>query len=159
MNLKVFSFAIVLLIVAYLASLSFMTRQHRPKPESERHLRPCPGKPNCVFSQSKQEIHAIKAFPLLEENRIFSWEKLIQAIKQSGGEFLLNDGQYCHAVFTSSLFRFKDDFEAELKDSQIDVRSASRAGTSDFGQNRKRVEAIRRLYESQITKRKLDLNQ
>jgi uncharacterized protein (DUF1499 family) len=59
---------------------------------------------------------------------------------------LVDDGRYYHAVFTSGLFRFKDDFEAVLDGSRIEIRSASRAGTSDMGQNRKRVERIRRLY-------------
>ncbi len=50
----------------------------------------------------------------------------LQQFKQAGGEILLDDGHYCHAIFTSSLFRFKDDFEAELGDARIEVRSASR---------------------------------
>ncbi len=144
--LKLIPVVFVVLIVAYLAGLSFSTRQHRLLPVNERHLSPCPDKPNCVFSQSNQDIHAIEAFSLLEDDPSLSWEKLIVAIQQSGGEIVVNDGRYCHAVFTSSLFRFKDDFEAELNKSQIEIRSASRAGTSDMGQNRKRVENIRRLY-------------
>ena len=148
MSLKLVFVGIVVLIVAYLASLSFMTRQHRLKPENERHLSACPGKPNCVFSQSYQKAHAIKAFPLIEGDRSLSWEMLIVAIQQAGGKVLIDDGHYCHTVFTSNLFRFVDDFEAELGETQIHVRSASRAGTSDLGQNRKRVEKIRRLYKA-----------
>ena len=148
MSLKLTSVAIIILIVAYLAGLSFATRQAQLKPENERHLSACPEKPNCVFSQSTREMHAIPALSLIEDNSALSWEKLIVAIQQAGGEVLVDDGRYCHAVFTSSLFRFKDDFEAELNNSWIDVRSASRAGTSDLGKNRKRVEKIRRLYNS-----------
>jgi uncharacterized protein (DUF1499 family) len=146
MSLKLIPVVIIVLILAYLASLSFTTRQHRIKPEKARLLSPCPDKPNCVFSQSSQELHAIAAFALIEHNRPQSWKQLTRAVKQSGGEILIDDGQYCHAVFTSSLFRFKDDFEARLGESQIEVRSASRAGTSDLGQNRKRMERIRQLY-------------
>ena len=149
MSLKLLPVAIIVLIVAYLASLSFTTRQVRLKPENERHLNPCSGKPNCVFSRSTEERHAISAMSLIENNEAFSWEKLIVAIQQAGGEVLIDDGHYCHAVFTSRLFRFKDDFEAELYESWIDIRSASRAGTSDLGKNRKRVEKIRQLYNSQ----------
>jgi uncharacterized protein (DUF1499 family) len=144
--LKLVPVIFIILIVAYLAGLSFSTRQHRLVPADERHLSPCPDKPNCVFSQSNQDIHAIQAFSLLENNSSLSWEKLIVAIQQSGGEIVFKDGRYCHAVFTSSLFRFKDDLEAEINETQIEIRSASRAGTSDMGQNRKRVENIRRLY-------------
>ena len=144
--LKLVPVVFLVLIVAYLAGLSFSTRQHRLAPVNERYLSPCPDKPNCVFSLSNQDLHAIQAFSLLEENVSLSWEKLIWAIQQNGGEILINDGRYCHAVFTSRLFRFKDDFEAEINETQIDIRSASRAGTSDMGQNRKRVEKIRRFY-------------
>ena len=146
MSLKLIPVVIVILIAAYIASLSFTTRQHRIKSDNARHLSPCPDKPNCVFSQSSQEIHAIAAFSLIENNPPESWKQLIQAVKQAGGEILIDDGQYCHAVFTSSFFRFKDDFEAKLGDTRIEARSASRAGTSDLGQNRKRVEQIRQLY-------------
>lgn len=123
-----------------------MTRQAELKAEGERHLGPCPDKPNCVFSQSEEEAHAIQAFSLLGNDRTASWDKLMSVIQQSGGEILINDGQYCHAVFTSKLFRFKDDLEARLTATQVDIRSASRAGTSDLGQNRKRVEQIRQRY-------------
>lgn len=146
-SLKLIPVVVILLIVAYLAGLSFTTRQHKLKPENEHHLTPCPDKPNCVSSQSQQKTQTIQAFLLLNNNQLLSWGKLITAIEQSGGEILVNEGQYCHAVFTSRLFRFKDDFEARLYEKHIDIRSASRAGTSDFGQNRKRVEKIRQLYK------------
>ena len=149
MGLKLIPVVIIILIAVYLASLSFTTRHHRIKPENVRHLSPCPDKPNCVSSQSSQEIHAIATFSLIENSRAQSWKQLTQAVKHAGGEILVDDGHYCHAIFTSSLFRFKDDFEAELGDARIEVRSASRAGTSDLGQNRKRVEQIRQLYMSQ----------
>lgn len=149
MSLKLLPVIIIILIAAYLASLSFTTRHQRIKPENARYLSPCPDKPNCVSSQSSQEVHAIAAFSLIENDQAQSWKQLIQSVKQTGGEILIDDGQYCHAIFTSSLFRFKDDFEAELGDTRIEVRSASRAGTSDLGQNRKRVEQIRQVYMGQ----------
>ena len=55
---------------------------------------------------------------------------------------------YMHAECTSWLFRFTDDVEFVFDDAQkvIQVRSASRIGYSDLGENRKRVETIRRLF-------------
>jgi len=52
---------------------------------------------------------------------------------------------YLHAEFTSRLMGYVDDVEFLLdeKAALIQVRSASRLGSSDFGVNRKRVEAIR----------------
>ena len=147
-SLKIIPIAIVLIIIIYLASLSFMTRQHRIKSEDDRLLKPCPNKPNCVLSLSEKETQTIEAFSIIENNKQLSWKSLIAAIKNSGGEILIDDGQYCHAVFTSTIFRFKDDFEAVLNENKIEIRSASRAGKSDLGQNRKRVEKIRSLYNN-----------
>lgn len=52
---------------------------------------------------------------------------------------------YLYAEFTSELMRFVDDTEFYLdeKAGVIQVRSAARLGSSDFGVNRGRVEAIR----------------
>jgi uncharacterized protein (DUF1499 family) len=145
-SLKFIPIVLALLVVAYLIGLSFTTRHNRLKPEDQRQLSPCPDKPNCVSSLAGQDVHAIDAFIPGALSPQQSWQKLIAAVTQSGGEILVDDGRYCHAVFTSGLFRFKDDFEAVLDGSRIEIRSASRAGTSDMGQNRKRVERIRRLY-------------
>ncbi len=55
---------------------------------------------------------------------------------------------YLHAVATSRLMRFKDDVELVLDAAghKIDVRSSSRKGYSDMGVNRRRVEALRKLF-------------
>lgn len=146
-SLKLIPLILVLLIVIYLAALSFNTRQHVLKAHNERVLTACPAKPNCVSSQATDAQHQIDPLPLIDNNPEKSWKKLMAVIRQSGGEILVDDGKYCHAVFTSLLFRFKDDFEAILNASDISIRSASRAGTSDMGANRKRVERIRELYQ------------
>jgi len=56
---------------------------------------------------------------------------------------------YLHIEFTSAIFRFVDDVEffADDTEKQIQVRSASRVGYSDFGVNRSRVEKIRNAWE------------
>jgi len=56
--------------------------------------------------------------------------------------------RYIHAEFRSSFFGFVDDVEFLFPEDEkiIHVRSASRAGYSDFGANRKRVEKIRYLF-------------
>jgi uncharacterized protein (DUF1499 family) len=52
---------------------------------------------------------------------------------------------YLHAEFRSAVFRFVDDVEffADESAGVIQVRSASRVGSSDLGVNRKRIETIR----------------
>ncbi|MNR58817.1 hypothetical protein D3C85_1799120 [compost metagenome] len=52
--------------------------------------------------------------------------------------------RYLRAEFTSLVFRFVDDVEFLIGEQQIDVRSASRLGHSDFGVNRERIERLRR---------------
>ncbi len=58
-------------------------------------------------------------------------------------------GNYLHVEFTSALWRFVDDVEFYFDDSVkvIHLRSASRLGKSDFGVNRKRMEAIRNAWK------------
>ena len=146
MNLKLIPLAIIFLILAYMAGLSFTTRHDRIKAEGQRELEACPDTPNCVSSLSGDRIHAIEPLPLIDGNPAQSWARMIDAIEAVGGKVLVNESHYCHAVFSSRLFRFKDDFEARLSEERIDIRSASRAGSSDMGQNRKRVEALRRAY-------------
>jgi uncharacterized protein (DUF1499 family) len=64
---------------------------------------------------------------------------------------MAEQSDYLHAEMRSLLFRFVDDIEFFLVADKglIHVRSASRAGYSDFGVNRKRVERIRTAFNSQ----------
>ena len=52
---------------------------------------------------------------------------------------------YLYAEYTSAIMRFVDDVEFLYDPGQqvVQVRSASRLGTSDLGVNRKRIEFIR----------------
>jgi len=58
--------------------------------------------------------------------------------------------EYLHITFTSQFFRFTDDVEFHFVEEApvIHVRSASRVGYSDLGVNRRRIEKIRRAFES-----------
>ena len=107
-------------------------------------LAPCPDKPNCVSSQNTDQKHAIAPFRYessMEEAR----QTLLQVLKsQKRARITSIADHYIHAEFTSSLFRFVDDVEFLIDDASkiIHVRSASRAGYSDLGVNRRRVENI-----------------
>ena len=67
---------------------------------------------------------------------------------QPRARVITQDGQYLHAEFSSPLMGFVDDVEFLLAPEQmvIDVRSAARLGSSDFGVNRKRVESLREQF-------------
>ena len=60
---------------------------------------------------------------------------------------------YLHAEFRSKWFKFVDDVEFWLPETNdakgiIHIRSASRSGYSDFGVNRERMEEIRILFDA-----------
>lgn len=115
---------------------------------SSDRLSPCPKSPNCVSSLSEDKSHQVDPLTYsasLEEAR----EKLISVIKSmKRSEIVTAEKNYIHATFTSFLFRFVDDVEFSLDDETkvINVRSASRAGYSDLGVNRRRVEEIRKRF-------------
>ena len=58
---------------------------------------------------------------------------------------------YLYAEFQTPLLKFVDDveFHLDLPASVIQMRSASRLGSKDFGANRKRLEAIRARFDAQ----------
>ncbi|MDQ6983071.1 MAG: DUF1499 domain-containing protein [Mariprofundus sp.] len=126
-------------------------------------LTPCPDKPNCVCSEYETANAQNKILPLSTAGMDDStaWANLIAAVKVSGGSIQQHSDIYLHAIFTSSLFRFVDDFEARLdtENRKIHIRSASRVGHSDLEVNRKRVEKIRREYDNHSPRRKVQVIQ
>lgn len=110
----------------------------------------CPDSPNCVSSQSGDPRHAIA--PLRYKGTAEkARELLIKAVLgMKRSRIVIAEELYLHAEFTSAFFRFVDDVEFLLDDEKklIHVRSASRVGSSDFGVNRKRVEEIRRRFDT-----------
>ena len=102
-------------------------------------LSPCPATPNCVSSESTDQQH-----------RIAPLQGSIKAIRQvilnmDNANIIVDNNNYLHAEFTSSIMRFVDDaeFYAPQQSQKIQVRSASRLGRSDLGVNRERIESIR----------------
>ncbi len=59
---------------------------------------------------------------------------------------------YLHAVFSSLIFRFRDDVEflADEKSGLLHFRSAARLGYYDFGANRRRMERLSELLSKQL---------
>jgi len=113
-------------------------------------LGPCPSSPNCVSSQSSDDAHRIS--PLTYSGPAADAMKKLTVVIQTfpRTSVITVSDSYLYAEFTSTLFRFVDDVEFVIDDDAkvIHVRSASRLGTSDLGVNRKRVEEIRRLWNS-----------
>lgn len=107
------------------------------------HLRSCPATPNCVVSEDVDGKN-IEPLDIHDMDAPRAWNILKQAVVATGGKIREDDGNYLWATYTSTVFRFVDDFEARLdKEHQlIQMRSASRVGHSDMGVNKARVKAI-----------------
>jgi uncharacterized protein (DUF1499 family) len=111
---------------------------------------PCPNSPNCVSSQSTDQSHAIE--PVSYKGTTSEARARLLAIIKSmkRGNIVTEQEHYIHAEFTSAVFRFVDDAEFYIDDSQkvIHIRSVARLGYYDFGVNRQRMETIRQLFHS-----------
>lgn len=121
-------------------------------------LKPCPDSPNCVCSEESRASHQVSPLKLptpLPPKEIGSKVatmpgatliKTLEGPVEDGTYGPVPAGQFLiHLEFRTPLIGFVDDVQLAGKsgDATLQVRSASRAGHSDLGVNRKRVEAIR----------------
>lgn len=112
-------------------------------------LQPLSGKPNAVSTQT--DLQDMKMSPLPFKGTLadskFHLLRILQSLDRV--KIVKEEGTYIHAIFTSKVFRFKDDVEFYFDEAAqvIHFRSASRVGYSDWGVNRKRMEDITRRYE------------
>lgn len=107
----------------------------------------CPNSPNCVSSLTHQQSHKIEPlkFETTELEAINKIEAIIKNMKRT--KIVLKTDKKLHAVFSSAVFRFKDDVFFEIKENNIiHIKSASRTGHYDFGVNKKRVEQIKQAF-------------
>ncbi len=110
----------------------------------------CPSSPNCVSSQAStsDEKHYIK--PLIYRDDVTRARNRLNDILSTlaRNRIVAETDLYLHVEFSSALMGFVDDVEFFFGHQQeVEVRSASRLGYSDFGVNRKRIEHIRQLFE------------
>lgn len=113
-------------------------------------LAPCAASPNCVSSLSTDKEHSIEplSYTSSPAEAMADLKQIILRMKRT--RIITQNDTYLYAEFTSALFRFIDDVEFFFneKAKRIEVRSASRLGSSDLGVNRKRVEEIRSAWNS-----------
>ncbi len=110
-------------------------------------LRPCPGTPNGVCSESDNPINRIDPLSFTGSAE-HAWEVLNPVIVENGGVVRKADKEYIWATFLIPVFGFVDDVEFRLSPQEgvIHVRSFSRLGFSDLGVNRGRVERLRTAF-------------
>jgi uncharacterized protein (DUF1499 family) len=135
--------AVFLFVLVILAVLSFLSMKMPEKGLVNGRLRPCPASPNCVCSEYQDKSFVEPLY--FNESWQEAWERARDLLEEMGGRLEIEEQGYLRAVFTTRIFRFRDDVELRMKaeKSRIHIRSSSRVGHSDFGQNRRRVKKIR----------------
>lgn len=114
-------------------------------------LKPISSKPNNVSTQAEDPEKNVATLPMKS-----TVEETIAAIKAAlneygGAEIQQEQSDYIYAIFTTNLMKYRDDAEfwIDTENREVHFRSASRAGYSDMGLNRKRYEALTELYTAQ----------
>jgi uncharacterized protein (DUF1499 family) len=109
-------------------------------------LTACPTTPNCINSQvSANDNQKIAPIQLTGDTpaMMTKLKQVVQLMPRT--KIVKETNNYLYVEFSSKLMGFVDDvefyFEPETKN--IQVRSASRLGESDWGVNRQRIEEIR----------------
>ena len=139
--LKIALYIFIGLVIFVLVSFFIMGKKSQSGSApglSNNKLAEVSSKPNCVSSEARTP-DGKKVAPFHPDQ----WEALKAAVKSSGGVITNETDSYFSAEFTSSFFKFVDDFEARRNEEFVHVRSASRVGYSDRGVNKKRIEALR----------------
>lgn len=150
-------FAGLLLLALYLAALLAIPRLS-PRPEglgvTNGQLKPCPGTPNCITTQSTRDDAYEKRTPLpmpplTARSGKKAIERLAVIVKDMPRTTIVEQtDSYLYVEFRTFAMRFVDDVEfvADEREGVIHYRSASRLGRKDFGVNGKRMESIIKQY-------------
>ena len=108
-------------------------------------LAPCRSTPNCVSSQADPADGEHYIAPLVFRGSMDDLRKAVEGMERA--TVISVERNYLYAEFRSRLMRYVDDVELyyDERAALVHVRSASRLGRRDFGVNRNRVEALRRI--------------
>lgn len=137
-----------LLVVAWLVVLYIWARVGSA-PElgtAGGRLRPCPPTPNCVATRDAAQL--MPTLPM-RGDATATLGRLGRIIAtQPRATIVERRHDYLRAEFRSRLFRFADDVEFQVveTDGVVHFRSASRIGRGDLGVNRARMEALSATY-------------
>ena len=138
--------------VAVAASLAALVACAGSKPTAlgirYDRLAPCPTSPSCVSSDSLDPSHRVAPFEL-RVAPADAWKAAREAVSALPHTRIVDaDDTYLHAE-TTRAFGSIDDLELHLRPdrSLIAVRSGRRGSYTDFGANRRTVEALRAQLE------------
>jgi uncharacterized protein (DUF1499 family) len=151
MTLRIILIVVASLVVGSVVTLAlFSLLSSRPTNLGvhDGKLSLCPNTPNCVCTWDEDEQHKIAPLTFADSPEE-AWARLQQVLTAHPRTRIVTVTEnYLHAECTSLIFRFVDDVEF-LLDREAKVilfRSASRAGQSDLGVNRQRMETIRTAF-------------
>jgi len=147
---KLLACSLLCVVLGYGGHFGVAVSLEELKSDSGVGLRPCPSSPNCVSSLAvaSDSIHFIEPFKF-EGPSEAAWNALKLAVLSLPRVTIVKESRaYLHVEARTLLFRFVDDLEFKLVDSEgvIHVRSSSRLGYGDLGVNRKRMEKIRERF-------------
>ncbi len=117
-------------------------------------LDPCPSSPNCISSQAdaSDSQHYMEAIDFTGAPDA-TLDAIEAVLAQAAGARVTNRTQdRVDAVFTTRIFKFKDDvtFAVDADAGKVHFRSASRTGHSDLGANKKRLLALLPLIKAKL---------
>lgn len=115
---------------------------------SNGQLRDCSKKPNCCSSEASDSS---KQIARLSDNgdpkaAIAKLAGIVKATERT--EIIEQTDDYLYAEFSTPTMGFTDDVEFYAANGEIQLRSASRVGYSDWGVNRKRLNTIVAAYNA-----------
>jgi uncharacterized protein (DUF1499 family) len=141
------------LLLAGCSNTAAYERFQSPVSHLDPRLAPCPQSPNCVSSQAWNPDQRVPPFTFVgtAADALATLAALIEA-DPAARIVEQRSGIYLHAEYRSRWLHFVDDLElaADEEAGVVHVRSASRRGWSDFGVNRRRVEALHRAFAEAI---------
>ena len=146
--------SVPLLVIVAFAVMSATSRRPKTLGLRDGQLAPCPDSPNCVSTQADREHQQMDTIPLTIDaaEAMLALKRVVSAMPRT--QIITADERYLHVEFTSALFRFVDDVEffIDRDPRAIHFRSASRAGRSDFGVNRKRMQAVVAAFQRETSR-------
>ncbi|KAA0694576.1 DUF1499 domain-containing protein [Halopseudomonas laoshanensis] len=141
----------IVILALVIAGFAFIYWQNSQVPElghQAGQLTPLSDKPNGVSTQTADPEKLVMPWQF-KADQATTLSAIKDAVAAYGGaELVSEDADYLRYVFVTEKMRFRDDaeFYLDAQTKEVHFRSASRAGKSDLGLNRKRYERLTELY-------------
>lgn len=161
--MKTLFYLSLILLIAFMVSAQLGVLRGKQPPDlgiKAGRLKPPSLTRNSVSSQAKQypdhpqrEYADITPFPLPNQDGAASLAILAQALAGIRGITVIEQRpDYLYAQAETRWLKFVDDLEFWVNpvEGVLEVRSASRLGSEDFGVNRQRIETIRAAYLARL---------